>query len=123
MQFQHNLRRKTPDIKIYDSNHRQETTGQDDERKNLGIEKLIKQNTYAKYEKKNKKNIIQEALITMKQQQTIEGEPIQRIQTFGARTKGRCTGNNGNRPCRNCNAPTVTIAVRKDITQERVDKE
>ena len=39
MQSQHTLRRRTADIKINDSNHRQENRGQDNERKNLGIEK------------------------------------------------------------------------------------
>ena len=33
MQFQHNLRRRIADINIYDSNHRQEITEQDNEKK------------------------------------------------------------------------------------------
>ena len=60
---------------------------------------MIKQNTY---EKKNKKNTIPEALLTIKEKQMIKEEPIQRVEKFGTRPKTRITGN---RPCRFCNAP------------------
>ena len=34
MQFQHNFTRRTADIQIHHSNHRQKITGQNDEKKN-----------------------------------------------------------------------------------------
>ena len=58
---------------------------------------MIKQSIY----EKNKKNTIPEALITTKEKQIIEEEPIQRMEKFGTRPKTRITGN---RPCRFCNA-------------------
>ena len=39
MQFQYDLSRRTTDIQIYDSNHRQNFTGQNDERKDIRIQK------------------------------------------------------------------------------------
>ena len=60
---------------------------------------MIKQNTY---EKKNKKNTIPKALITTKENQIINEDPIKRMKKFGTRPKTRTTGN---RPCRFCNAP------------------
>ena len=66
------------------------------------IIELIKQNTY---EKKNKKNTIQEALISTKEKHMIKEEPIQRMERFGNRPKNK---NYGNRTCRFCNAPNWT---------------
>ena len=98
-QFQRNLSRRTTDIqnmtaitgkKLLD-NMMKETT-QELKKAN----ELIKQNTH---ENKNKKNTIQEALISAKERHTRKEEPIQSMEKLGATPKIRPTGN---RPCRFC---------------------
>ena len=66
------------------------------------VTELIKQNTY---EKKNKKNIIPEALISTKEKQIRKEEPIQKMERFGTRPKNKIFGN---RTCRFCTAPNWT---------------
>ena len=75
------------------------------EEKKLELKKTIekiKQNTY---EKKSKRNTIPEVLILPKESHTIKDEPIQKMETFGARPKTRPTGK---RPCGFCGTPSLT---------------
>ena len=116
MQFQHNFSPRTTDIQIYDGNHRQKTTVETNERKNIRTIELIKQNTY---EKKNKKNTIHEALISIKEKQAIKEEPIQTMERFGARSKTRPTGN---RPCRFCGGSNWTPLHKCPATETNCNK-
>ena len=82
MQFHHNLRRRNADIKVYDSNHRQESTVEMKLR--INDKKLMKEKTLElkKTIESKKQNIILQALITMKERETLKDGPIQRMETF-----------------------------------------
>ena len=57
--------------------------------KTLGLKKLIELIKLNTYEKKNKKNTIPEALISTKEKQIMEEEPIQRMKRFGVKPKNK----------------------------------
>ena len=88
--FQHNRSREIIDVQIYDSNHRQETARQTNERKNIRTEKddQADQTEHFREEQQEKHN----SLISAKEKHVIKEEPIQRMERFGAPPNYRPTG-------------------------------
>ena len=69
------------------------------ERKDTIIEESRAKEKQNTYEKKNRKNTIPEALISSKEKQAINEEPIQRMERFGTKPKNK---NSNCRQCRYC---------------------
>ena len=69
--------------------------------KKLELKKTIEMSQQITYERKNRKNTIQEALISHREKE-IKEEPIQRMKRSDTRPKKKFTNE---KPCSFCNAP------------------